>query len=189
MAPAFGPSVVSWIWRGTEQLESAFPETRGHGFQYPWYGGIHLTLRKSRDNEACGGLVSDHFETQPVQEAADGVVWQGICQMARPQRKELHDFEVAFDYLTLGNSPVLKVVYRLTNLRATSQDARLGGAAVFSLGGAMERLALRAENYRRDPTEWGSWRVGETWGLLTDPRSRVSVLGANPQHRMILADY
>ncbi len=189
VAPGFGPSAISWLWQGQEMLESSFPTPRGQGWDYPWYGGIQLGLRSHSDQPFHGCLVEDAWETEPVTaNDAQGLPWQGVRLSTRPQRKELHDLLVSFDYLTLGDSPVLKVVYRLENLRPTRQQVYVDGVAALRLGASLGQLTLQGKGARFQPSPWGNWCAGNVWGLLSEPQSGRSVLGVCPQGKLALQD-
>ena len=190
VAPGFGPSAISWKWQGQEMLESAFPQPRGYSWSYPWYGGIHPTLRMSGHDESCGQLIDDTFAVESVSVPdAQGLPWQGVRLSTRPERKELRDLLVSFDYLTLGDSPVLKLIYRLENLRPTRQQVRIGAIAAVHLGATLEELVLHGQDVGYQPSLWAIEQAETEWGLLTEPRSGRSVLGVCPQARLNLADY
>ncbi|MFO7696395.1 MAG: GNAT family N-acetyltransferase [Anaerolineae bacterium] len=188
VAPDYGPSVMSWVYGGQEQLVTSYPTPRGHAWSYPWYGGIQLRLFLNDDAESCGNLVGAPFDMGEISSEAAGLTWRGVRLSTRPERKELHDLGVEMDYLTLPNCPVLKAVLRLTNLRPTRQTAVIGGGATFSLGGDPERLELRGEHMTHRPTPWSTWVSGQSWGTLTDPVTGASVLSACPQGKLGLSD-
>jgi hypothetical protein len=188
VVPDYGPSVISWVHGGQEQLASSYPTPRGRAWAFPWYGGIQLRLFLNDDAESCGNLVGAQFEAREISSEAAGLTWCGVRLSTRPERKELHDLAVEMDYLTLPNSPVLKAVLRLTNLRPTRQQAHIGGGAAFTLGGDAERLELRGESVTHRPTPWSTWVSGQTWGMLTDPLTGASVLSACPQGKLGLND-
>jgi GNAT superfamily N-acetyltransferase len=189
VAPTFGPSAISWLWQGQEMLESPFPTPRGYCYEYPWYGGIQLNLRMHGDQGSHGCLVDDAWAAEAVSVTdAQGLPWRGVRLSARPQRKELHDLLVSYDYMTLGDSPVLKVVYRLENLRPTRQQVVIGGVAALRLGAALEQLVLQGERARHLPSPWSNWHTHTTWGLLTEPQSGRSALGVCPQGKLALVD-
>ena len=187
VAPGFGPSATSWVWQGQEMLESSFPQPRGYAWSYPWYGGIQPSLRTSGDQETCGLLVNDSFavESVTVPDAQD-LPWQGVRLSTQPERKEVRDLLVSFDYLTLGDSPVLKLIYRLQNLRPTRQQVRIGGTVAVHLGATLEQLTLEGQKMRHVSSLWGDSQPQNEWGLLTEPQSGRSVLAACPQGRLAL---
>jgi len=184
----FGPSLISWLWRGQEQVVSPFPEPAPFAWSYPYYHGVQFRLWLDDDAEACGNLVDERFAAQPVAVQSGGLNWLGLRLTARPERKELHDLSVEIDYLTLPYSPVLKGVLRVTNLRATRQQALVGGSAQLSLGADMRELHLRGEQYAHQPMVWGNTQRGRTWGILHHPESGAALLGVSPQRRLDLSD-
>lgn len=189
VAPTFGPSAISWLWQGQEMLASAFPTPGSLAWTYPWYGGIHLYLHRADEVDSCGVLVKEAISVEPViAPDAQGVPWQGVRMTARPQQKLVRDLLVSLEYLTLGHSPIVKVNYRVQNLRSTRQQVRIAGVVPLRLGAAPEQLVLRGEQMRSVPTMWSSWHNGNTWGLLTEPQSGRSALAVCPQGRLTLAD-
>ncbi len=188
VAPEYGPSLISWTQAGEEQLHSSFPTPSGHAWAYPWYGGIQLKVFLNDDAESCGNLVHERFTVEDLYSDVDGLPWAGVRLRGRPERKELHDLAVEMDYVTLPQSPLVKAVLRLTNLRATRQEIMIGGGADFSLGGDPARLSLVGDDVWRRPTPWGAWYAGRTWGALTDEASGASLLSVCPQRRLSLSD-
>lgn len=190
VAPDFGPSVISWIWRGQEQLHSFFPTPQGYSWFYPWFGGLQATLKPAQDAEGDIGYLHRERVTAAPLETRDaaGIAWRGVRLGARPEKEELRDVAVELDWLTVGESPVIKFVYRLRNLRPTAQRAHLITHACFGLGGAPTDLILRGEGQERRPTNWASWRWGARWGLLTHRDTGRSVALVSPEPCVLLSD-
>lgn len=188
VAPDYGPSVISWMSGGAEQLQSSFPTPSGHAWSYPWYGGIQLRIYLNDDAESCGNLVGEHFDAREITCAGSGLEWRGVRVSGRPERKELHDLSVEMDYVTVPQSPLLKAVLRLGNLRATRQEIMIGGGANFRLGGDPARLSLVGDDVWHRPAPWGMRYAGRTWGALTDENTGASVLSVCPQGRLSLSD-
>jgi GNAT superfamily N-acetyltransferase len=168
VAPDFGPSIISWTWRGQEQLHSFFPEPQGYSWFYPWFGGLHATIKPAEGEVHAGYLHRQKVAAQPLDAPdAAGIPWRGVRLSVRPEKQELHDLVVELDWLTVGDSPVCKFVYRVHNLRPTGQRVQLLVRATCGLGGTPADLILRSQGEERHPTNWASWRSGARWGLLT----------------------
>lgn len=188
VAPAFGPSVISWQWQGQEQLVSFFPQPQGFSWFYPWFGGIHATVIGERDG-FVGYLHREHFSAQAVEVPDEaGIPWQGVRLTSRPGKEMLRDFVIELDWLTVGESPLIKLIYRVRNERPTARSLRLSVRAMFGLGGAPTDLILQGERETRQPTVWSNWRSDVFWGVLTHRETGASVALASPQPRVLLLD-
>lgn len=177
----YGPSAYSWQVRGEEQLTSFFPETRGLAWMHPFFGGIHPMLLPKGSWCFEGFLHTAPRSAAPVQ-ATDrwGLNWVGVRVTARPEQEGLRDLQVEFDVLTLGRAPLLKIVYRLINLRAAARECIAGLNAVPNLGGRVQDLVLvGADNWHQD-TLVGNMRSGQRWGAVVNPRDgRAALLVCN----------
>lgn len=191
IAPDFGPSVISWKWHGQEQLHSFFPTPQGYSWFYPSFGGLHTTIKPAHDTEGEIGFLHRERVTAAPLEALDaaGIAWRGVRLSACPQKEGLRDLALEVDWLTVGESPVVKLVYRLRNLRPTSQRALVLARAFFRLGGTPTDLILRGDGQERRPTNWSSWRWGAHWGLLTHQDTGRSVALISPEPCVALNDH
>lgn len=188
VAPDFGPSVISWVWRGQEQLVSFFPQPQGFSWFYPWFGGIHATVTEEHDG-FVGYLHRERFTAQAVEVPDEaGIPWRGVRLISRPEREMLKDLAIELDWLTVGESPLIKLIYRLRNERPTTRRFPLSVRATFGLGGAPTDLILRGEREVRRPTVWSSWRSDVRWGVLTHREMGASVAVVSPQPCVLLFD-
>ena len=108
-----------------------------------------------------------------------GLNWVQCASRRGPSRR-LRDLQVEFDVLTLGRAPLLKIVYRLINLRAAARECIAGLNAVPNLGGRVQDLVLvGADNWHQD-TLVGNMRSGQRWGAVVNPRDgRAALLVCN----------
>ena len=188
VAPAFGPSVISWLWQGQEQLLSFFPEPQGFSWFYPWFGGIHATVTAEHEG-FVGYLHRERFSAQAV-EVPDGagIPWQGVRFTSRPEKEMLKDLTIELDWLTVGESPFIKVIYRVHNERPTTRKIQASVRAMCALGGAPTDLILQGYRETRYPNVWSSWRSGVHWGLLTHRESGASMALISPRPCVMLWD-
>ncbi len=188
VAPAFGPSVISWLWRGQEQLASYFPRPQGFSWFYPWFGGLHATVVDGYES-FVGYLHRERFTAQAVEVPDEaGIPWRGVRLTARPEKEMLKDLVIALDWLTVGESPLIKMVYRVHNERPIARDVHISVRAMCALGGAPTDLVLRGEGETRHPSVWASWRSGGRWGVLTHRESGASMALISPRPCVMLMD-
>lgn len=188
VVPGFGPSLIAWHREGINHLHTAFPEARGLAWAYPWFGGVSASLRPAgRHGPNC--LHRERFTAQPV-EAPDrhGLTWQGVRITGNPTKKDLAELRIELDFLTLGDSSVLKYVYRLCNLRDTVRAARAGTSVACCLGTEPAELVLHGEGVWREPTPWGTRLEGARWGALANPHTGTSLLMVARQPDVLLND-
>jgi len=193
IAPGFGPSVVAWHLEGVNQLDnqlfSYFPRPDGFSFQYPWFGGIHALLMPADRIFWEGMLHRDVAEAEPLRVAdASGLPWQGVRLRTRPSAQSVRDFQVELDFTTLGESRLLRLVYRLRNLQAVEQQARMGWNVACRLGACPEDLILRGEGITRHPTPWAAFFQHKTWGALSNPATGRTLLLVSQQADVVPRD-
>ena len=177
VAPGFGPSMISWMSEGENQLHSCFPEPEGMSWLYPCFGGLHALLLPSGSWAWEGYLHRERISAEPVESVdGSGVRWQGVRLHTRPEKKELHDLSVELDYLTVARSNLLKMVYRVRNLRGAEQKAIAGIRLSGALGTTPEKLSMRGEGIHHRPTPWGTWFERRDWGALVNEESGRTLL-------------
>ncbi len=184
VAPSFGPSLISWVRNGVEQIHSYFPTKQGLAWFYPMFGGIQplFSLQGDNDNNDMDYLHREVFAAEPlVARDEAGIAWQGVRLSARLTKEEWRDFALEIDWLTVGASPLIKFVYRVRNLRPTAQRARVHAYIIASLGVAPVALTLHSEAARRQPTTWQSFADGTRWALVTHPASGASLVAMSAE--------
>jgi len=190
LAPGFGPSVISWEQNGRNQLYSYFPHPAGFAWAYPWFGGIHAILFPAGSWVWEGYLHRERVSAAPIS-ALDGQgnTWQGVRASITPAKKEFKDLAIELDYLTVGASNVMKLVYRVRNLRPTSQRARLGYFAAASLGSDPKALTGLAKGVTRRPTVLRGWAPGRHWAAVTNEATGQTLLMVGKQRDVSLEDF
>jgi hypothetical protein len=100
----------------------------------------------------------------------------------RPQKEQLRDWGIELDVLTVGQSRLLKLVYRLTNLRGTEQALMVASDVAASLGTFGKEVTLVGDGLQQRPVAWGMYTGGQTWGALTNEGSgrTLVMVGAQP---------
>jgi hypothetical protein len=171
-----------------EHLISPYPEVKTFGWMSPWYGG--LTPLALHEDEMPGKLGLETFAAEPV-EAPDarGIPWAGVrlrCQMVRDK---LLGLALELDYLTVGRSNVLKLVYRIRN--ETTARRHLGGGwlSFWQLDGARAYNTLTSAEVQRKPTPWESWSDAGRWGIDTNAQTGRTAILVSPYPRVRLIDW
>jgi hypothetical protein len=106
----------------------------------------------------------------------------------RPSTPAVRDFQVELDFTTLGESRLLRFVYRLRNLQAAEQPVRMGCNVAGRLGARPEDLLLRGEGITRHPTPWAAFFQHKTWGALTNPATGRTLLLVSRQADVVPRD-
>ncbi|MEN6478778.1 MAG: GNAT family N-acetyltransferase, partial [Anaerolineales bacterium] len=178
----YGPSVYSWRVNGQEQLHSHFPETHGLAWVYPFFGGIYPLLMWSGAYSFDRLLYRAPCAAMPVEQTDRwGLNWQGMRLAMRPEQEELRALLVELDVLTLGRSPILKIVQRLRNERNVARELISGLAAMPSLGAAsVQDLVLAGPDAWHQDSPIGNSRWGQRWGAVVNPADgRTALLVSN----------
>jgi hypothetical protein len=106
----------------------------------------------------------------------------------RTTREEIRDLGIELDWLTVGESPIIRFAMRASNLRACVRRLHLEAFFSFSLASDPRALVLRGEGYERKPSMTQSFCEGTRWGLLTDPATGASVSIASDEPHITLVD-
>jgi RimJ/RimL family protein N-acetyltransferase len=188
VTPGFSGSLAAWVEDGTDHLLSPYPEVKTFGWMSPWYGGL-TPLALLRD-EMPGKLGQETFSAQDIQAPdARGIPWAGVrvsCQMVREQLVGLH---LEVEYLTVGQSNVLKLVYRVRNETTAKRALRFGWHSFWQLDGTREHNTLYSAEIQRKPTPWGSWSLAGKWGLVTQAESGRTAIMVSPYPTVRLVDW
>ncbi len=190
MAPGFGPSVISWQSGGVNQLYSCFPQPGGFSWSYPWFGGIHALLFPAGTWLWEGYLHRERVSVAPVStKDGQGNMWHGVRASVKPATKKLDDLAVELDFVTVGRSNVIKLIYRIRNLRPTCQKVQYGYTVGPSLGTDPTALTGMAEGVTRRPTVLSGWSVGQSWAAVTNEASGRTLIMVGKQSDVVLEDY
>ncbi|MCG8351434.1 MAG: hypothetical protein MI924_27000 [Chloroflexales bacterium] len=125
VTPGFAGTVSAIRESSVNHLRSPFPKVTTLGWLSPWYGGLMpvLTLPDTYNFPSILGKATFCSELIDCEDS-QGIVWQGVRQRATLSDPALRDLTLELDTLTVGGSPVVKLVLRLIN--ATSVTRRLG---------------------------------------------------------------
>ncbi|MBN1934718.1 MAG: GNAT family N-acetyltransferase [Anaerolineae bacterium] len=193
VAPAFSGAMTAWTEHANHgspvnHLLSPYPEQKTFGWMSPWYGGI--TPLAMYGNEVPGKLGNEMFTAQMVEQTdARGIAWKGVRVSCEIKREQLVGLAVDVDYLTVGNSNVLKLVYRLRNLTTAKRGIGFGWQTYWQLDGAWEKNILRSEYVERKPTPWDSWSDVGKWGLAVNGETGRTAILVSPYPDVFLVDW
>lgn len=189
VAPGFGPSMVGWQRVGVELLDSHFPTPAGRSWAYPWFGGLHALLLP--DNSHCweGFLHKETLTARAIEtHDATGIAWRGVRLCCTPKHRDLRGLEIELDYLTVGQSPVCKHVYRMRNLWGTERQFHVGTNLTCSLGADATDLIGRGPDLIRRPTNWYRELCALPWAALTNPHTGLTLIMVGQQGDVTLID-
>ena len=193
VAPAFSGALTAWHMGGHNHLLSPYPEVKTFGWMSPWYGGITplaFTGSSGHEDDFPGKL---HQETLTVQSTAStdtyGIPWCGARLTGSLQRDKFLGLDIVLDYLTVGDSNVLKLVYQVTNSTTAERYLEIGWAAYFQPDGDAKHNVLRGAGMHRKPNPWYSWAVTGHSAWLTNANTGRSVAIISPFPDVRLMDW
>ena len=188
VTPGFSGSLAAWVEDGTDHLLSPYPEVKTFGWMSPWYGG--LTPLAMLQNEMPGKLGQETFSAQEIQAPdARGIPWAGVRMGCQIVREQLVGLALELDYLTVGQSNVLKLVYRVRNETTAKRALGFGWHSFWQLDGTREHNTLYSAEIQRKPTPWGSWSLAGKWGLVTQAETGRTAILVSPYPAVSLVDW
>jgi hypothetical protein len=187
--PGFAGTLASWVEGGVEHLISPYPEVKTFGWMSPWYGGL-TPLALSDGEDPPGKLGNETFTVGPV-EATDarGIPWSGVRLCTQMVRDKLLGLALELDYLTVGQSNVLKLVYRVRNATSAQRGLDGGWLSFWQLDGTREHNTLYSAEVERKPTPWESESEAGTWGLNSNAQSGRTAVLVSPYPLVRLMDW
>jgi hypothetical protein len=196
VAPSFHGGVIGWREAASEvnHLMTAFPDNGELGWLKPWFGGIWPMLMPARDRGQGwpGKLHEETFSAMLFQTADERrLLWHGLQLTASLKREGLEGLRAEIAYLTVGNSNVLKVVFRLVNETSGFRRTLPGLLAFFQVDGQHENALLCGHNLQRKRTSQMAWPLVGSWGAVVNPSTgRATVMvAASGRKRIELADW
>jgi len=179
IAPGFTGALTSWVVDGVNQLLSPYPEQATFGWMSPWYGGI-TPMVTTHEDDFPGKLDQETLTAEAVSTTDErGIAWSGVRVKADLTREKLEGLSVAFDYLTVGQSNVLKLVCTCTNTTSAARRLGAGWFSYWGFGGDGTANVLDSAEIQRRPNPWSSWPKTGHWGAVT----------ANGRTAIIVAPY
>jgi hypothetical protein len=143
----------------------------------PWYGGITPLVVEENQNFP-GHLEQETLAGQVIDlPDARGIPWRGVRVSAQITREDLVGLRAELDYLTVGQSNVLKLVCRIHNATTGKRRLVVGWLTFWQPDGSCETNVLRSEYVERKPVPWYSWSWARHWAMVTNNETgRTAVL-------------
>ena len=192
IAPHFHGGIVSWRERseGINHLYSTYPDPGQLGWLKPWFGGIRPLLNLEDEEGWPGKLHEENFKASQV-EAPDerGTPWRGVQLNADLESDRLRHFRTEIVYLTVSQSNVLKIIYRLINQTLAYHRVFPGLKGFFQVDGALNNSILHGTGLQRQRTAHMYWRMVEAWGAVVNPdtgRAAVMVAASGPRRVLVM---
>lgn len=184
VVPSFLGSVSAIRDAGDEcnHLASAFPNPGVFGSNYPWYGGLQPRVEVDRLSWTAA-LEGETFTAETVScEDARGIEWTGVRQRAALSLEETRGLTVELDTLTLGGSPVIKLVWRLVNGGGAFRQLSGGWHLFLQPDGEMQDTVLFSADYeRKRQTDWYFRHHGGHWIAAANPRTGRTFVLVSPR--------
>jgi hypothetical protein len=176
IAPSYHAGVVTWEEGNSDinHLLCAYPQEGGAELSWlkPWFGGIHPMLMPDGEDEGWPGkLHEEKFIPEPCQRTEHGVNWSGLRLCAQLDREQFRGLRAEVEYLTAGQSNLLRVVYRLINETGIYRLVTPGLLAFLQPDGRYDNSALHADGVELKRAPIMTWIVVGNWGAATNPES------------------
>jgi hypothetical protein len=104
-------------------------------------------------------------------------------------REQLAGLALELDYLTVGRSNVLKLIYRVHNGTTARRSLGCGWLSFWQLDGTRAHNTLYSAAIQRKPTPWGSWSEAGKWGLVTNAETGRTAVLVSPYPAVRLCDW
>jgi hypothetical protein len=177
---------------GHNHILSPYPEVKTFGWMSPWYGGITplVMIDGGMEDDFPGKLYQEALSAQSV-ECVDtyGILWRGVRLSCGLEREKLLGLEISLDYLTVGDSNVLKLIYHVRNNTTAERFLNMGWATYWQPDGTAEFNVLRGGGLERKPNPWYSWAKTGHWATLTNGNTGRTVVMVSPYPDVRLMDW
>jgi hypothetical protein len=190
VAPGFGATLFRWEEGGVNHTLSPYPEVSLFDWMNPWYGGITPTAQRSGDRDFPGKLHRETFVGEVVDlPDARGIPWRGVRAGADLQRERMLGLRVELDYLTVGGSNVLKVIYRVRNRTTARRHFSLGALSFWQPDGTSKHNVLHSDDMERKPNPWILWAESRHWAAVTNGETGRTLIQVSPYPNTRMIDW
>lgn len=190
VAPGYSAALVRWEEDGVNHILSPYPEQKTFDWISPWYGGMMPIAIRPGDWDFPGKLHKESL-TGGVVDLTDagGIPWCGVRVSCAMQRERLLGLSVDIDYLTVGGSNVLKVIYRVTNSTTAKRPLEIGWLSFWQPDGDSAHNVLHADGLQRKPNAWDSWAETKNWAAVTNGETGRTLMQVSPYPNVRYIDW
>jgi hypothetical protein len=183
VTPDFGGTVTGLREGDTNHLLSAFPEARPFGWMSPWFGGLQPVMVPKGVWDFPGKLSKEKFAAEPVTSIdSAGIVWSGVRQRTTITREEFRGLVLEIDAVTVGGSPVVKLVWRLINpLPYTFHLGETGWMCFVQPDGDREHTTIWGAEDQFKPSDRIAWVQTDHWAAAHNPKTGRALALVSPQ--------
>jgi GNAT superfamily N-acetyltransferase len=190
VAPGYCGALIGWEEGGIDHLISSFPERKTFGWMSPWYGGVMPVLFEEGSWGIPGHLDQETLHGQVVDLSdARGTPWRGVRVSGDITREELVGLQLELDYLTVGQSNVLKLACRVHNTTTGKRRVVVGWLTFWQPDGSSEANVLHSEYVERKPTPWNSWSWARHWATVTNAKTGRTAALVSPYPDVLAMDW
>jgi len=190
VAPGFGAALFRWEEGGVNHTLSPYPEVSIFDWMNPWHGGITPMAQRSGDHDFPGKLHRESFVGEILDlPDARGIPWRGVRAGADLQRERMLGLRVELDYLTVGDSNMLKVIYRVRNYTTAQRHLNLGTLSFWQPDGTPEHNVLHSEDIQRKPNPWILWAESRHWAAVTNGKTERTLIQVSPYPNARIIDW
>ncbi len=190
VAPGFSAALFQWEENGVNHALSPYPNPGMFDWMSPWYGGIMPMARPSHNQGLPGKLCAETF-TGAIIDLPDarGIPWRGVRVSSVLQHEHLRGSAAEVDYLTVGNSNVLKVICRMRNLTTARRDLFFDLLSFWQPDGTSAYNVLRGEGLERKPNPWNNWAETQRWAAVINGETGRTLIQVSPYPNIYHIDW
>ncbi|NJN81324.1 MAG: hypothetical protein HC802_02920 [Caldilineaceae bacterium] len=195
IAPDYHAGVIGWRDgdRSVNHLLTTFPKPGELSWMSPLLGGVRPSIMLSADGEDFPGKLHNETFTVSQIETADerGLLWSGLQLETAITREGLEGLRVELAYSTVGDSNVLKVVFRLINDDDAYRRVEPRLLTFLQVDGRADNGVLYGDTLQRKRTSHMAWPKVGAWGAVENPDTgrTVALVAASGRRDIILLDW
>jgi hypothetical protein len=142
------------------------------GWMSPWYGGATPIVMARGEQQFPGKIGRERFRAEPLDAPdARGIPWRGVRQRAVLEHEDLRGVTLEIDTLTVGGSPVVKLVMRLSNAAPASLPLHEAGWLIFVQPDGERDQTAWMPDHQIKHSDRMPWKLAGHWAAAQNPRS------------------
>ncbi|MEM7117421.1 MAG: GNAT family N-acetyltransferase [Chloroflexota bacterium] len=175
LAPNYHGGLIAWHDENdVNHLHSLYPQTDGTFETFkPWFGGVQPILRRHVDDWDSwpGKFYSESFTAQATSHEHNGLLWRGLRVSTTPTGQGFEGLRAEVDYLTLGQSNVLKLMFTVVNESTVWRTAVPALHTYLQVGGTLANSTLHSDGQQRKRTKHEHWGWYGPWSAVENPET------------------